>query len=168
MQRHYRTRPAGQRRYRPLIGAAIEAWPSSRAQDRSVHEWSVHEWYRFVLSFPPHLVQDYLDRFGMRPGNTVLDPFAGTGTNLVECKKRRIASVGIESNPMAQFASSVKVDWSADPDMLSDYASAVADRARAVITRDGYSDWNDLPLFAPETSPEPRCGILLLSKTSSC
>ena len=24
---------------------------------------SIHEWYRFVLSFPPHLVRDYLERF---------------------------------------------------------------------------------------------------------
>ena len=114
-----------------------------RPQDRSVHEW-----YRFVLSYPPHFVQDYLDRFGMGPGDTVLDPFAGTGTTLVECKKRGIASVGIESNPMAQFASSVKLDWSVDLPMLSDYATAVAKRTRAAIARDGYSDWNDLPLFA--------------------
>ena len=114
-----------------------------RPQDRPVHEW-----YRFVLSYPPHLVQDYLDRFGMGPGDTVLDPFAGTGTTLVECKKRGIASVGIESNPMAQFASSVKLDWSVDPPVLNDYATAVAERTRAAIARDGYSDWNDLPLFA--------------------
>ena len=114
-----------------------------RPQDRSVHEW-----YRFVLSYPPHFVQDYLDRFGIGPGDTVLDPFAGTGTTLVECKKRGIASVGIESNPMAQFASSVKLDWSVDPPVLNDYATAVAERTRAAIARDGYSDWNDLPLFA--------------------
>ena len=77
-----------------------------------------------MLSYPPHLVQDYLDRFGMGPGDTVLDPFAGTGTTLVECKKRGIASVGIESNPMAQFASSVKLDWFVDPfagDRWNDY-----------------------------------------------
>ena len=30
-----------------------------RSEDRAVHEW-----YRFVLSFPPHLVQTYLQRFG--------------------------------------------------------------------------------------------------------
>ena len=111
-----------------------------RPQDRSVHEW-----YRFVLSYPPHLVQDYLDRFGMGPGDTVLDPFAGTGTTLVECKKRGIASVGIESNPMAQFASSVKLDWSVDPPVLSDYATAVAERTRPAIARDGYPDWNRHP-----------------------
>lgn len=63
----------------------------------------VHEWYRFVLSFPPHLVRDYLERFEIGRRRLVLDPFCGTGTTLVECKKRGIPSVGIEANPMASF-----------------------------------------------------------------
>lgn len=116
---------------------------SVRPEDRAIHEW-----YRFVLSFPPHLVQDYLDRFGIGPGMTVLDPFAGTGTTLVECKKRSIASFGIESNPMAQFASAVKLDWSVDPAALADYAAGVSAEARGNLARDGYSDWGGLPLFA--------------------
>lgn len=29
---------------------------------------AIHEWYRFVLSFPPHLVRDYLQRFGLSAG----------------------------------------------------------------------------------------------------
>lgn len=45
-----------------------------------------HDWYRFVLSFPPHLVRDYLQRFGISSDHTVLDPFCGTGTTIVECK----------------------------------------------------------------------------------
>ncbi|HLG76703.1 MAG TPA: DNA methyltransferase, partial [Ktedonobacteraceae bacterium] len=75
----------------------------------------VHEWYRFVLSFPPHLVRDYITRFGLEGRHRVLDPFCGTGTVLVECKKQGIASVGIEANPVANFASRVKVDWDLDP-----------------------------------------------------
>ena len=47
----------------------------------------------------------------------------------MECKKLGIASVGIESNPMAAFASSVKVDWSADPQMFESYAEEVASTA---------------------------------------
>ncbi len=43
----------------------------------------VHDWYRFVLSFPPHLVREYLARFALTPRQTVLDPFCGTGTVLV-------------------------------------------------------------------------------------
>jgi len=77
-----------------------------------------HGWYRFVLSFPPHLVREYLNRFGAKPGLTILDPFCGTGTTLVEAKKQGIQSLGIEANPLAAFASQVKVDWSLDPNTL--------------------------------------------------
>jgi len=47
-----------------------------------------HDWYRFVLSYPPHLVRDYLKQFELPDNATVLDPFCGTGTTLVEAKKR--------------------------------------------------------------------------------
>ena len=113
-----------------------------RAEDRTVHDW-----YRFVLSFPPHLVQDYLGRFGMRSPSTVLDPFCGTGTTLVECKKLGISSVGIESNPMAHFASSVKVAWSVDPQSLLEYSSEVAESARIALESQGGDAWHGLPLF---------------------
>ena len=46
-------------------------------------------WYRFVLSFPPHLVREYISRFDLGSGARVLDPFCGTGTTIVECKKNR-------------------------------------------------------------------------------
>ncbi len=56
-----------------------------------------HNWYRFVLSFPPHLVREYLRAFNAEAGDTVLDPFCGTGTTLVECKKSRYRERGYRS-----------------------------------------------------------------------
>lgn len=100
----------------------------------------VHEWYRFVLSFPPHLVREYLDKFGVTASGRVLDPFCGTGTTVVECKKLGIQSVGIEANPMACFASQVKTDWSPDPDGLASHASAVAEAALGVLRAEGIMD----------------------------
>lgn len=112
-----------------------------RGEDRPVHDW-----YRFVLSFPPHLVRDYLERFGLEEGQCVLDPFCGTGTTLVECKKRGIPSVGVEANPMAYFASQVKTDWTLDPDPLVAHAQAIAEQAYAHLDADGMND-DCLPLF---------------------
>ena len=121
-----------------------------RPEDRAVHDW-----YRFVLSFPPHLVQDYLGRFGADPSCTVLDPFCGTGTTLVECKRLGIASVGIESNPMAHFASAVKVDWSVDCAQLSAYADKVCASAGKTLKRQGVDECSGLPLFAATGAKRP-------------
>ena len=89
----------------------------------------VHEWYRFVLSYPPHLVRDHLQRFGATPTSLVLDPFCGTGTTLVEAKKRSIPSVGLEANPVVHYAARAKVDWTVDPQSLLQHARAVAQEA---------------------------------------
>lgn len=105
---------------------------------------SIHEWYRFVLSFPPHLVREYVDRFGIGSDQQVLDPFCGTGTVLVECKKLGIRSIGIEANPVAHFASSVKTDWTPDPDELVCHAVKIARRAEEQLRADGVAD---IPLF---------------------
>lgn len=100
----------------------------------------VHEWYRFVLSFPPHLVRDCLERFGIRPGQRVLDPFCGTGTTLIECKRAQIESVGIEANPVVHFAARVKTDWSVDPTELVSRATEIAEEATAILDDDGVPD----------------------------
>ncbi len=81
---------------------------------QKLRDASVHDWYRFVLAFPDHLVTLLLDKFGAGPGDVVLDPFVGTGTTLVECKKRGISSIGIDANPVAAFASRVKTRWDID------------------------------------------------------
>jgi DNA modification methylase len=91
-----------------------------RPEDRPVHDW-----FRFVLSFPPHLVRHYLHRFGATKRSIVLDPFCGTGTTLVECKKHGVKSVGIEAHPLAHFVSGVKLDWNIDPKLLHRHARRV-------------------------------------------
>jgi DNA modification methylase len=130
-----------------------------RTEDRAVHDW-----YRFVLSFPPHLVEAYLERLCVRPSDTVLDPFCGTGTTLVQCKKLGIASLGIESNPMAYFASSVKVDWSVNPTELLHYADEVAASARSAL--DDVGDWNGLPLLQSKGTIQTRLRGLTQERSS--
>ena len=104
----------------------------------------VHNWYRFVLSFPPHLVRDYLTQFQISPGHTVLDPFCGTGTVLVECKKLGIDSVGIEAHPLTHMTASVKTDWNPEPGALLDDAQNVAQLAAQRIS-DSRSSPRSLP-----------------------
>lgn len=113
-----------------------------KAEDRAIHDW-----YRFVLSFPPHLVRDYVQRFGLSEGSCVLDPFCGTGTTLVECKRLGINSVGLEVNPMPWFATNTKIDWTPHPSALLRHAEKVAGVAEENLFNCGIPDFEDLPLF---------------------
>ena len=126
-----------------------------RPEDRAAHDW-----YRFVLSFPSHLVRDYLDAFRVDSTQRILDPFCGTGTTLVECKKLGIPSVGIERNPMAAFASRTKLNWRVDPDKLVSHAKKVAARVLDVLREQGIDDLGTGPLF--DTPDPPRAGLRTL------
>lgn len=136
-------------------------------QDRPAHDW-----YRFVLSFPPHLVREYAERFGIRRQHRVLDPFCGTGTTIVECKKLGIPGAGIEANAFAHFAAQVKTDWSPDPDALLQHSKYVADQARTLLEADGIEDD---PVFIRERAPvrpnlrtlDPEVMDLLLANSIS-
>ncbi len=95
----------------------------------------VHDWYRFVLSFPPHLVQKYIEKFDICKKDIVLDPFCGTGTTNVQCKKQGISSVGIEANPMTHFASTTKCAWKMNVDQMYLQAIQIADTATTIIEK---------------------------------
>lgn len=138
------------------------------ANKLDTNDKSFHDWYRFVLSFPPHLVRDYFRRFNLKPGHMVLDPFCGTGTTIVEAKLNGISSVGIEANAMAHFASSVKVDWDIDADELLKHASMIAKRVSKEISKEEISSFLTLPeeafalLLKDSISPLPLHKSLLL------
>jgi len=87
---------------------------------------AAHNWYRFVLSYPPHLVRDYLEKFGANGANVVLDPFCGTGTTIVESKKNGLTAIGIEPNPVPHFASTTKTQWGIDAGKFFEHAQSIA------------------------------------------
>lgn len=122
----------------PFIDASTEAQAergaiTSSDNTVSAEDQAFHNWYRFVLSYPPHLVRDYLRDFELGPDARVLDPFCGTGTTVLESKLNQIESVGLEANPFPRFASSVKIDWDIDPAELSAVAEQVANLTYAIL-----------------------------------
>ena len=141
-----------------------------KANELAWTDRAVHDWYRFVLSYPPHLVRQYLADFTVTAADVVLDPFCGTGTTLVECKKLGIPSIGLEANKMTYFASKVKLDWAVAPETLIEQAEAAAQAVRAHLEADGIND--DAQLYPLDTHgrlrtlPDSAWGIMLKDSIS--
>lgn len=113
---------------------------NGRANKLDSLDRAFHDWYRFVLSYPPHLVRDYLEDFGLDSRHTVLDPFCGTGTTPVEAKLNGLCAVGLEANPLAHFASSTKLDWEVNPDELERRSQEIAHSALQKLSDQGIED----------------------------
>ena len=115
----------------------------------------IHRWYRFVLSYPPHLVRNYINEFDITDEDKVLDPFCGTGTTVVECKKQGVPSLGFERMPVVHFGAQTKVDWDISPEGLVNHAENIAESTNDLLAEE---EVNDDPIFEPldKDTPELR------------
>lgn len=65
---------------------------------------TLHSWIKYREGFSAQLVELLLREFAMQPGETVLDPFAGSGTTLLTAQMLGIDAVGIELLPHCHLA----------------------------------------------------------------
>lgn len=67
----------------------------------------VHRLHPYLGKYVPQLVEIFLRRH-FRPGQTILDPFAGSGTTLVECTTYGCGSVGVDISAFNALLARVK------------------------------------------------------------
>ncbi len=84
----------------------------------------VYNWFYYKEGYSRDMVFRVMEKFGLREGCTVLDPFCGVGTTLLACQERGMDAVGFDVQPPAVFASSVKTA-SYDAASLKEAASSV-------------------------------------------
>lgn len=71
-------------------------------------DYGTHGFHRYVGRFPSHLIRSLINSFGATKTDTILDPFCGSGTTLVEARMLGVKSIGIEISPLSAMISRVK------------------------------------------------------------
>ena len=82
------------------------SWAEHELPER-VRTKHVHRLHPYLGKFVPQLVETFLRRH-FRPGQRILDPFAGSGTTLVECTTYGAHSVGVDVSAFNVLLSGVK------------------------------------------------------------
>ena len=90
-----------------------------------------HRWYgKLVPAIPAAAIEAW-----SRPGELVLDPFAGSGTTLLEARVAGRAAEGCDVNPLATLLARVKTRV-LDPERLDAAAEALLARYREGVAED--------------------------------
>jgi DNA modification methylase len=79
-------------------------------QTRSVNQYLTHWIYPYKGKFHPQMIRALLNIIGLEQGDTVLDPFIGSGTTAVEAQLLGINCVGIDVSPLCVIQSKVKTE----------------------------------------------------------
>ncbi len=96
---------------------------------RSNESLPVHRWWPYVQGYSAEFVRGVLAAHQIGPGVTVLDPFAGSGTTLVEARRAGARALGTELLPPAVLAARVKTYLELDPGRLARAAGRVLSTA---------------------------------------
>ncbi len=77
---------------------------------RSVNQYLTHWIYPYKGKFHPQMIRALINIIGLKEGDTVLDPFSGSGTTAIEAQLLGINFVGIDISPLCVIQGRVKTE----------------------------------------------------------
>src|SRR5262249_60112272 len=108
--------------YRELPGELHLSWSEAELPERERTK-HVHRLHPYLGKFVPQLVEELLRRY-VEPGGRVLDPFAGSGTTLVQSLESGHDAVGVDIAPFNCLLMRVKTEPYVHAVLLRDLVAA--------------------------------------------
>lgn len=90
----------------------------------------VHKWYRYTAGFSAAWVKELIKKEKELGRNRIIDPFAGSGTVLIESEFEQVEAYGIEAHPYIHKVAEVKLLWNFSPEVLQQNCLKFLERAR--------------------------------------
>ena len=74
----------------------------------------IHRWFTYPAGFSYKAVENSILKAGLHKGDTIYDPFMGSGTTNIVAKELGINSYGIEAHPFVFPITKCKMNWEID------------------------------------------------------
>lgn len=104
-------------------------------QTKSINQYITHWIYPYKGKFHPQMIRALLNFMNVKEGETILDPFIGSGTAALESQVLGINSVGIDVSPVCVLISKVKTE-------SASVLEKIKDAKNNILKNNGYSLMN--------------------------
>ncbi len=113
---------------------------------------AIHNWYRFTAGFSYKFIDFVVDEMECKP-HCIYEPFAGCGTTLVAAQKKRIHSIGNESQQLMCDIINAKLNWDIDSELCKKYIDYLLNEIHSNADIDISDEYNPLlcDLYDAET-----------------
>ncbi len=120
---------------------------------RAFNQYITHWFYPYKGKYHPQMVRGLANIMELKPGDTLLDPFVGSGTTVVEGALLGLKTVGFDISPLCVLITKVKANAIHHLDKIEHKESAF------VLREDTPSTWN--PQIAKVLKDPIECFELL-------
>lgn len=91
----------------------------------------VHKWYRYTAGFSAAWVNQLISEEIKNGRTRIIDPFAGSGTVLIESEFAGVESYGVEAHPYVYRIAKTKLNWNFPADIFKEEALALLKKAKS-------------------------------------
>ena len=90
----------------------------------------IHRWFRYSAGFSALWVRELIEQEKAKGRSKIFDPFAGSGTVLLEGEVCNVQAMGTEAHPFVARMAQAKLYWRESPRSFRDYALSILSQAR--------------------------------------
>jgi DNA modification methylase len=99
----------------------------------------IHKWYRYTAGFSASWVNQLIRQEKINGRTKIIDPFAGSGTVLIESEFEGVESYGVESQPYIYRIAKAKLNWNYPADKFKEEALSLLRKAKTItVTKTEY------------------------------
>lgn len=78
----------------------------------------IHKWYRYTAGFSATWVNQLIREQKLLGRSNIIDPFAGSGTVLLECEFENVQGIGLEAHAYIYRIAKAKLNWNYNPELF--------------------------------------------------